>query len=72
MTRLSVIALVLALAASAQAMPQRPIQQQDNTVITVRNVCGAGMHRVAGRLRVERRRSPRPPRRPQVRQGATC
>jgi hypothetical protein len=48
MIRLSALALVLALAASAQAMPQGPIQRPGDIVITVREACGAGMHRVGG------------------------
>lgn len=48
MIRLSAVALALALASSAQAMPRAPIQQPDNIVITVRGACGLGMHRVAG------------------------
>ncbi len=48
MIRLSAIALVLALAASAQAMPQGPIRQPNDIVIPVREACGVGMHRVRG------------------------
>jgi hypothetical protein len=48
MIRLSAVALALALASSAQAMPRAPIQQPDNIVITVREACGAAMHRVGG------------------------
>ena len=48
MIRLSTVALALALASSAQAMPRAPIQRPDEIVITVREACGAGMHRVAG------------------------
>jgi hypothetical protein len=45
---LGAVTLVLALAASAQAMPQGPIQRPNDIVITVREACGAGMHRVSG------------------------
>jgi|SRR5580700_9910295 hypothetical protein len=48
MIRLTAIAFALALASSAQAMPQAPLQQSDDMVITVREACGAGMHRVGG------------------------
>ncbi len=48
MMRLSAVALVLALSASAQAMPQGPIQRPDDNVIKVREACGLGMHRVGG------------------------
>jgi hypothetical protein len=45
---LTAIAFALALASSAQAMPQAPVQQSDDIVIKVREACGAGMHRVGG------------------------
>ena len=48
MTRLITLAFALALASVAQAMPLAPLQQQDDMVITVREACGAGMHRVNG------------------------
>jgi len=48
MIRLSVIAIALAVASSAQAMPRAAIQQPDSLVITVREACGAGFARVNG------------------------
>ena len=48
MTRLIALAFALTVASLAQAMPLTPLQQQDNMVITVREACGAGMHRVNG------------------------
>ena len=48
MIRLIAVAFALALASSAQAMPPAP-QPSDDTVIAVREACGAGMHRVNGR-----------------------
>jgi hypothetical protein len=42
-------AFTLALAASVQAMPLAPVQQPADTVITVREACGAGRHMVNGR-----------------------
>jgi len=48
MLRLIAVAFALALASSAQAMPLAPLQQPDNMVTTVREACGAGMHRVNG------------------------
>ena len=48
MIRLSALALALTLTASAQAMPQGPIQRPGDIVIPVREACGAGMHRVSG------------------------
>lgn len=47
MIRLIAIAFALALASSAQAMPLAPLQA-DEMVITVRDGCGAGRHRVDG------------------------
>ena len=49
MIRLAAIVFALALASSAQAMPPVAPQPSDDTVITVREACGAGMHRVNGR-----------------------
>jgi hypothetical protein len=46
MTRLIALAFALTVASFAQAMPVAPLQQQDETVITVREACGAGMHMV--------------------------
>ena len=48
MIRAIAAAFVLALASSAQAIPLSPIQQPDSMVTTVREACGAGMHRVNG------------------------
>ena len=48
MIRLSVLALVLAIATSAQAMPLAPIQQPESLVVNVREACGAGFTRVNG------------------------
>jgi len=48
MMRLIAVAFALTLASFAQAMPLAPLQQQDGTVITVREACGAGMHMVNG------------------------
>jgi len=48
MIKLTAIAFALALASSAQAMPQVSLQQSDDMVITVREGCGAGRVRVHG------------------------
>jgi len=48
MTRLIALAFALTVASLAQAMPVAPLEQQDETVITVREACGAGMHMVNG------------------------
>ncbi len=48
MNRLIAIAFALAVASSAQAMPQAHLQQSDDLIITVREACGAGMQRVNG------------------------
>jgi hypothetical protein len=48
MIRLIAVAFALALSSSAQAMPLAPLQQPDNMVTTVRELCGAGFHRVGG------------------------
>ena len=48
MIRFTAIAFALALASSALAMPQAPLQQPDDMVIKVREACGVGMHRVGG------------------------
>ena len=48
MIKLTPIALALALATSAQAMPLTPIHQPDGMITQVRAACGAGMHRVNG------------------------
>ena len=43
-----VVLLALAFVSAAQAMPQAPLQQPDETTIKVRQACGAGMHWVNG------------------------
>ncbi len=48
MIRLIAIAFVITLVSSAQAMPRAPVQHPADVVITVREACGAGMHRVNG------------------------
>jgi hypothetical protein len=40
--------LALVLASSALAMPRAPLQTTNDTIIKVREACGAGMHRVNG------------------------
>jgi hypothetical protein len=48
MIRLIAVGFALALASSVQAMPPAPLAQPDETVIQVREACGAGMRRTAG------------------------
>ena len=48
MIRIITVAFVLALVSSAQALPLAPIQQPESIITTVREACGAGMHRVNG------------------------
>jgi hypothetical protein len=48
MMKSALVAMALAIAASAQAMPLAPIQQPESLVITVREACGAGFTRVNG------------------------
>jgi hypothetical protein len=48
MNRLIAVAFALALASSAQAMPQAPLQQTDGIVIQVRQGCGLGRQLVDG------------------------
>jgi hypothetical protein len=48
MMRWIAVAFALALASSAQAIPLAPLQHSGDMVITVREACGAGMHRVNG------------------------
>jgi len=48
MIRLVTVAFVVALMWSAQATPLAPVQKPDSIVTTVREACGAGMHRVNG------------------------
>ena len=46
MIRLVAVAFVVAVALPAQTMPRAVVEQSDSIVITVREACGAGMHRV--------------------------
>ncbi len=48
MIRIITVAFVLALASSAQAIPLVPVQLPNSMITTVREACGAGMHRVNG------------------------
>ena len=48
MIRWIAVAFVLAFASSAQALPPMQLQQPGSVVITVREACGAGMHRING------------------------
>lgn len=48
MIRLAIVAVVLATASSAQALPRASFQQPDEIVIKVREACGPGMRRTAG------------------------
>jgi hypothetical protein len=48
MIRLIAVAFAVALASSAQAIPLAPIKQPDSMITTIREACGAGMHRVNG------------------------
>jgi len=48
MIRPVVVACALALASVAQATPLVPTQQPESLVTTIREECGAGMHRVNG------------------------
>ena len=48
MTKLVAVAFVAAIASSAQAMPRAVVHQSDSIIVTVREACGAGMHRVNG------------------------
>jgi hypothetical protein len=47
MTRLIAAAFAAALVSSSQAMPLAPLPS-DDTLMLVRDACGAGMHRVNG------------------------
>jgi hypothetical protein len=42
------VAFVVAIGSLAYVMPRTAIQQSDSIVTTVREACGAGMHRVNG------------------------
>lgn len=48
MTKLIAVAFALTLASLAQAMPVAPLQQPNEMIITVREACGPGLHRVNG------------------------
>jgi hypothetical protein len=48
MIRIVTLVFAIAVASSAQAIPLAPVQQPDSIVTTVREACGAGMHRVNG------------------------
>ena len=48
MIRIVAVAFILAAGATAYAMPRASIHQADSLVSTVREACGAGMHRVNG------------------------
>ena len=48
MIRLVTLVFAIAIASSAQAIPLAPFQQPDSMVTSVREACGAGMHRVNG------------------------
>lgn len=48
MIRIVAVAFILAAGATAYAMPRASIHQADSLVTTVREACGAGMHRVNG------------------------
>jgi hypothetical protein len=47
--KIVVVAFILSLASSAQAMPVSSLQTPDNIVVTVRQGCGIGYQRIAGR-----------------------
>jgi len=47
--RFIIVAFTLSLASSVQAMPVSPLQTTDDIVVSVRDSCGAGFQRVAGR-----------------------
>jgi hypothetical protein len=47
--RVIIFAFVLSLASSVQAMPVSPLHARDDIVVSVRQACGAGFQRVAGR-----------------------
>jgi len=48
MVRLTALAFFVAFVSSAQAIPLAPVQQPDSIISTIREACGAGMHRVNG------------------------
>jgi hypothetical protein len=47
--KIVVFAFILSLASSVQAMPVSSLQTPDNIVVTVRQGCGIGYQRIAGR-----------------------
>lgn len=49
MLKIVVFAFILSLASSVQAMPVSSLQAPDNIVVTVRQECGVGYQRIAGR-----------------------
>src|SRR5215831_21233074 len=48
MVRLAALAFFVAFVSSAQAIPLAPVQQPESIISTIREACGAGMHRVNG------------------------
>ena len=48
MLRIVAVAFALTFVSSVQAAPVAPIQQPESLITTVREACGAGMHRVNG------------------------
>jgi hypothetical protein len=48
MLRLASVAFLVAVASPAYALPRAPVQQPESLITTVREACGAGMHRVNG------------------------
>jgi hypothetical protein len=48
MIRWTIGLLAIILASSAVAMPRAPLQTPNDTIVKVRQACGAGMHRVNG------------------------
>jgi hypothetical protein len=48
MIRLTVVALALCVASSAESMPYVPLQQPNNSVIQIRQGCGLGRQLVDG------------------------
>ena len=49
MVRAIIVAFTLSLASSVQAMPVSSLQAPDDIVVSVRESCGVGFQRVAGR-----------------------
>src|SRR5215831_4211008 len=45
---IALAAFTFVITTSAQAMPVAPVQQPESIISTVREACGAGMHRVNG------------------------